>query len=74
MIEARQMYCSRCGRSFTPGEGPVSVFVNGVAACPECGGAGFVAAECKWCATVFLWSQAGGDACPLCTHAPYWQN
>ena len=72
MIQAHQMYCTRCGGAFRPGSGPVSVYVNGAPACPDCGGSAFVAAQCRWCDTVFLWDSDGGDACPLCTHTPYW--
>lgn len=72
MRSAQQLYCSRCGGAFRPGNGPVSVFVNGVPACPDCGGSAFVAASCRWCETVFLWTLDGGEECPVCTHSPYW--
>ena len=72
MTTARLMYCSRCGGAFRPGAGPVTVYVNGAPACPECGGTGFVAATCRWGGTVFRWSSDGDTSCPLCTHDPYW--
>jgi hypothetical protein len=72
MHGARQLYCSRCGGAFISGTGPVNVFVEGAPACPDCGGSAFLAALCRWCDTAFLWSTEGGDACPMCTHSPYW--
>ena len=74
MISAREMFCARCGRAFSPGDGAIRVYVDGVPACPDCGGSGFVAATCQWCETVFLWMADGGNGCPLCTHTPYWAD
>jgi len=73
-VRAGEIYCSSCGNAFVPGRGPVTVFVQGVPACPECGGASFIPAVCQWCQTVFLWVLGGGDACPACSHNPYWDT
>lgn len=72
MRSDQQLYCSRCGGSFRAGSSPVSVYVDGVPACPTCCGSAFVGDECRWCKTVFMGSLVGGDACPMCAHSPYW--